>query len=349
MYKVTVDDIKWGKYDDGTNKREGPMYAGHKEAKFVPVENPNFSEKVLEVITATEGGNYSCINMWDRMIVSVGFIQWGEASQYSVSTMLGFVIDNSEPSVVLEPLAPALTLCGASFKKNSNGKWRFFLNEQEVNSVDLQRKLFLGCSGLQGSWDDTSKLRAKTWAAAMANVWSDVRARKAQLKFTADRLKWFDTPFSTEIFAKSPETDWALALRAAYYSFAANLPAVAARRLFLATEGSKLEPWSQDWCISIIKEMTFGPQIKIYPGRYDKIRPVIEKLFNVTLPKTNLELKTWEPTVAPEVKKEPEPVTQEVVTSNPNISTTFNVKSSNEASFSLFGYVLEFIRRIFRL
>jgi peptidoglycan hydrolase-like protein with peptidoglycan-binding domain len=69
---------------------------------------------------------------------------------------------------------------------------------------------------------------------------------------------------------------------------------VASEHLQLAVGALTAPKWSPDWCIGVLKQLTFGPKITIYPQRYDKIRPKLEQHFAVNLPDFAAELKTWE-------------------------------------------------------
>lgn len=310
---VTPAQIGWSAYKD----YEGPFFHGVRGFKL-PV-NPDTSDKYLAVITAAEGGHYDAINMYDRGIISVGVIQWIEAGQYSVSDMLGHVADKLGVDAVMLPLKPALDLCDASFKKNAKGRWRFFFNDVkgEVDSLEKTRILFLGCTGLKGSWTPEAKQRAKTWAACVANVWSTDEACRAQNSFTRPKLlPWFVLADGKAIlFGPEPEEGWVGALRAAFVSFGVNLPSVANAQLKLAVSTLKSPKWSAAWCTGVLKQLTFGPNIGIYPLRYNGIRPVLEQLWNVSLPKTAKDLQAWQepvPTVdvppeAPESPAQPPP------------------------------------------
>lgn len=242
---------------------------------------------------------YDAVNAYDRMIISVGVIQWGEAGQYSVSDMFGAVADKDYEHLVTA-LKPALDASNAVFKRNARGRWRFFFRDArgEVDRLEEQQQLFLLHSdGTPPTWDDESKAHAKLWAACAANVWESAAARKAQVDFTVPRLSWFQTKEARAILyggdAPGDNTGWAGALRAGFISFAANLPAVAAKHLVKATQGSSFKPWSPEWCIAILKELTFGPGIAIYPHRYNAIRPVLENFYRVDLPDFAKDLEQW--------------------------------------------------------
>jgi len=290
---VTVNDVKWAKYLQWS----GPFFPGNQA--YITPDNPTWDEQVLSVITSTEGGDFSAINAYDRMIISVGIIQFGEAGQYSVSDMLGAVAEKDYEHL-MSVLKPALDASNAVFKRNAKGRWRFFFQDSrgEVDRLEEQQQLFLlNSDGTSPTWDDESKAHAKLWAACMANVWESAAARKAQVDFTVPRLMWFHTKEAREALyggdAPGENTEWAGALRAGFISFAANLPAVAAKHLLKAIQGSSYKPWSPEWCIAILKELTFGPQIAIYPRRYNAIRPVLEKFYGVDLPDFSKDLEQW--------------------------------------------------------
>ena len=302
---VTPDKIGWSAY----SSYEGPFFGGV-QSFHLPGE-PDESDRYLAVITAAEGGHYDAINMYDRGIISVGIIQWIEAGQFSVSGMLGEVCDVVGEDAVMVPLKPAMDLVGCTFKKNAHGQWRFFFNDAkgEVDSLEKTRILFLGCPGLKGSWTPEAKQRAKTWAACVANVWATEEARHAQNVYTRVRLPGFVmSDAKSALFGSEPNEGWVGALRAAYMSFAINLPAVAnAQVKEVLPTLSGLTKWSPDWCTAVLKQLTFGPAIKIYPIRYNGIRPVLEHLWGITLPKTADDLAAWKPGSAPVPSPTPEP------------------------------------------
>ena len=121
---TTTAQIGWGKYGG----YEGPLFWG--SASVTVPDEPSDAEKVLKVVTSTEGGKWDAVNGYDRMIISVGAIQWGEASQFSVSDMLGKVSQKSP--ALLTPLQAAFDQAQATFKPNGAGKYRFYQNGVEV-------------------------------------------------------------------------------------------------------------------------------------------------------------------------------------------------------------------------
>ena len=283
---VTPEMISWGQY----SKYAGAYFKGVQRYKLP--ENLSELDKWLAVITACESGHYDAINGYDAGIFSLGLIQWVEINQFNVSNMLGEVIEKCGPEAVMIPLKPAFELTNSTFKKNAQGKWRFsFLDSRgDVINSEKTRELFLGCSGQKDAWTPEAVKRTKLWASCIANVWESEAARKVQDEFTCSRLKWFIMPDAKAVlFDGTPDDPWPAATRAAYVSFAINLPAVANSMVKSASEVLTHKKWSPEWCTLVIKQMTFGPKVTIYPARYNAIRPMIEKLWGISLPK-NAEL-----------------------------------------------------------
>lgn len=294
---VTVQQIGWGKYGGF----EGPYFWG--SIKYSLPENPTEDERRVRVLTATEGGAYDAVNMYDKCIVSVGLIQWCEATYTLTSRLLHAVCEACGPEGVLSALKPALDLTGSEFKKNTSGQWRFHVGGREVNTLIAQQTLFLGCSGQESSWNDKAKAQAKLWAACMANVWTDPKAQRVQADYTGQRLMGFVVKDASKILFDDKRTNdgYVGMLRAAFLSFAGNNPKHASEEIVKIAAASKSVKWTRDWCIAALKQLTFGPHIAIYGERYDKIRPWLEQLWvGVSLPKTHEELLAWsEPVIAP--------------------------------------------------
>lgn len=298
MPVVNLNQIGWSSY----LQYEGPFFRGHPNGKYVEPANPKWEDNILTVFQATEGGNFTAYNGYDRCISTSGLIQWCEGGQYSVSDMLGLVAERQLPA--LGELKDAMAAANVVFQKNAKGRWRFFFQDArgEVDRTEEQKQLFLLHSdGLRGSWDDESKAYSKLWAAGISSVWTYPDAIQAQKDFTVPRLMWFLTKEAREILfgAGTPKENegWVGALRAGYISFAGNLPAVASKMLQQAVANTKAEKFSPDWCVEVLRQLTFGPQIAIYPQRYKAIRPVLERLFGVDLPDYADDLKTWKSSV----------------------------------------------------
>lgn len=288
---VIPANIGWSAYGG----YEGPMFIGH-QPYVLPV-NPSENDVLMAVVTAAEGGHYDAINMYDAGIVSVGLIQWIDAGQHSVDSMLGQVATDAGIDKVTGPLADALAQAGATFKKNPQGAWRFFNAAGEVVTNAQERVLFMKGCGPKGAWTDDARQYAKVWASCLANVWADPAARKAQIDYTAPKVKSFLlSDVKTALYDSQPSAGWPGAVRAAMVSFAVNLPAEAAREF--RAYSSTAQKWSPDWCIGLLKKVTFGGGIGIWPARYSAIRPVLEAQFGVALPKTSKDLQAWNPTGA---------------------------------------------------
>lgn len=285
---TTPKDVGWGKYRD----REGPYFTG--TTKFALPADASDDYRLLAVITSTEGGSYDAINAYDRCVISVGLLQWCEAKYFLTSKLLGAIAARNRS--LLDPLKPALEASGAEFKDKGGGRWRFFFKDGrgEVDAGTEQKQLFLlNSSGFTGSWDDASRDHAKLWAACMANVLAQPEARDVQAEYTASRIRSFATADARKVlFDGRPDSGWVGAARAIFLSFAANLPAVAAKQLRTMALCSASK-WSPSWCTFMARQLTFGPGISIYPHRYNSIRPVVERMYGVDLPDMAAELKEW--------------------------------------------------------
>jgi hypothetical protein len=288
---ANVNDIRWGRY----RQFEGPFYGG--KSSFKLPAKPTEEEKILAVITATEGGHWDAYNGYDRCVCTSGLVQWCEAGQYSVSDMLGTVAERA-PTLV-KPLDLLCLDLGFEFHKNRKGQWRFHFRDGrgEVNTLQEQQQLFLKDSnGTVGTWDEASKAYAKRWAAAISTVWENPLAQAYQCEYTVKRLGGFCLPYAKEFLAMTPASEIGKAFKAMYLSFAANNPTWANRHLEIANKAAqgKCQFWTKEWFLLVAKELTFGPLVSIYPHRYQAIRPVLEKLYGLDLPDFADELKKWE-------------------------------------------------------
>lgn len=288
---ISISDIKWGSYKDF----EGPYYAGRQ--RFVLQENPTFEEKVVSAITATEGGTYDAVNMYDVCIMTVGIVQWCDKFNL-VTRMLGYVAAKGGIELITKPLQQALKLTNATFKQNLVGDYRFFIGTQECNTPEMLRKLYFGGAlGTKGSWTDEQKNIAKTWAAGMASIWENQKARELQLSYTAKRIDTFTLSDANRLLMMpNPAWDsWTGAVKAIYVSYAANNPVLANKLIKQAYTEDLLDTvvGTEEWAIKIIKRLALGSNIQIWPGRYDRLRPVIERLYKVTLPKDAIALQNY--------------------------------------------------------
>ena len=329
---ATPADILWSKY----KTYRGPFYLGVRRFKLPP--KPTENEMLMAVLTATEGGRADAINMYDRCIISTGYIQFCEAKYFLTSGLFGAIA--TRDAGLLDPLKPALEASGATFKRTGRGRWRFHFNDprDEVDAGTEQKQLFLlHSSGHVGDWDDESKAHAKLWAASMSNVLNQDEADAVQMDYVASRMKGFATNKARKVlFDGTPSTGWTGALRAVYLSFAGNLPSVASKQLEAALGELEGTPrWTKDWCIHIMRRLTFGPNIAIYPHRYNAVRPVVERLYGVDLPDMAKELEAWSADMGMEGTD-----WDEVVDEQPAKEPTFTTTREVQQLLSDMGYDL---------
>ena len=282
---LSVHQIGWGRY----REYEGPYFRGLRAAQFRLPTNPNSQERLIAVVTAPEGGNYSAVNGYDRMIMSVGLPQAGEARQFGVSDLLGAV--EKEASGLLDCLAPLLGK-EYTFKPNPAGKWRFhFSDGRQVRSLGEQQRLFLLRSkGRVGSWDQESRRRATRWAAGLASVFQEPQAQRIQLAWTAAHMHRYVRRRVQNILADAPCTPLGEAVVASVTAFSVNSPTRAEKHLLRAMDNTT-SIFTERGLVEVLRELTFGPKVSIYPGRYDAMRPVLEKLYGVELPDFSRELR----------------------------------------------------------
>lgn len=277
---VEVGDIRWGGYD----KWEGPYFYGTRKYSAPPPAT--VAEKMFDTVIRTEGGAPDLVNMYDRCKLSGGYFQWCE-SPYLLTTKLLNHIASRNPAL-MDPLRPALEASGAEFSPDAKGSWRFRIDGFAIESPALQEKVFFGgATGRKGSWkSEEQKDLARLWAASVANVLSDPAAEKIQIEYSMPRMMGFVDPSARRIlFDDELESEgWIGAVRTGFVSFAGNLPAVASTQLAIAADRSSSRKWSPEWCVEVLKQLTFGPNIAIFPDRYDKIRPYLEKNYGVDLP-----------------------------------------------------------------
>lgn len=276
---------------------EGPFWPG-KSTPFVLPEVPTEEDKILAVVCACEGGSYSAINMYDGPpVLSSGLIQFIEGRYFVVGQMIAHALARSKNAA--EGFYAFMEPRGYSLSRKNGGAWFFFdYNGTRIDTVEKQNSFFRGgTDGTKGTWGDNQKNTAKDWAAAVATVWEDAEAQKAQREFTLERLKQFAVGSSQRMvkFAENNNSPIAQAFVAAYISFAVNNPTRANKHLGIVADryGGFRWKWDKKFFVEVMKELTFGPKIAIYPHRYNAIRPVLEKLYSVDLPDFAEELERW--------------------------------------------------------
>lgn len=305
---VTPSQIGWSRY----HSNEGPFFGGVVKVLEAP-RAASFAERVLSLTASAEGGHYDAINMYDSGLVSVGAIQFIDAGSFQVADMLGAVADELGPIYVQKALAPAMDMSNAMFFKTATGVWRFSLGGVTVTTKDLQKRLYFGDSAgnAVGSYTDAKRLRAKTWAACMANVWADPRAVAVQVRFTLPRLisgfVWNE--LKKDLFTgDQPEYGWIAATRAVLLSYAVNSPATVVKR-YAASRSNGHAFGSPEWCLAVLRGVIAGSGIDVWPARWKAKRPLVKSMFGVTLPSyTQLANGTWDPPLPADDDPEPAPV-----------------------------------------
>lgn len=289
-----MSEILWGKYGG----YYGPYFRG-----TVPYQNsnrfPTWKDKTVAVISATEGGRYDAINMYDRCIITGGLIQYCEAGIYLLSGLLVELMKRSATSIT--PVLEMAGRLGYEFNRipdRSSGKlvWRFHKLGDPKSAIDTreaQQDFFLGCSGREGDWGGSNspqRAKAMAWARAFADVLQHPVSPIVQNDKAAEDITKFYMPFAVDYLLKDkgdttrPTSNNMDAAIAIYSSFAANLPSVAASQLEKFSTSTRYPKYSKLWLEQMCWYLTFGPKIPIYAGRYNSIRPVVERLFGVDLP-----------------------------------------------------------------
>lgn len=276
---VTPSQIRWGSY----SVFEGPYFPG--VIPYHMPENPDFEDKLLRTVTATEGGSYDAINMYDSCVLSVGIIQLCE-KLFKVSDLLGECAQ-TESSFIKTTFAQLPY--PADFKRNQRNQWRllFLDGRGDVDNEEKMRLMYLGgSSGQKGGYTDEQKNHAKEVAAVFASLWDSPGMRRAQISHLKPRMTSYVMARSKGILFQNPDQDGFVgALKAAFVSYAANIPATADKYLFEVSQGAGWSSASDaDKFTLAMKSVVFGSKVTIWPGRYKKIQPVLETLFDVDLP-----------------------------------------------------------------
>lgn len=286
---TTADDIGWGRY----SSYEGPFFRGTTPLRLPP--NPSPAMKQVYVSSSTEG-LLDSINMYDRCTISIGVSQACETPWFLTTQLVGHIA-SADPEL-LGPLAPALEASNAEFALTDRGKWRFRFKDcrGEVDAGEEQKALFLlNSNGHKGTWDDESKAHGKLWAASMANMLVQPGAVEAQIDWVATRSKIYAMPAAAKVlFDGEPDEGWVGAFRAAYLSFALNIPVKANKMLQLGLKTVSGKKWSPEWCTHLLKVMVFEANISLWPHRYNAIRKHLELLYGVDVPDTAEDLERWQ-------------------------------------------------------
>jgi len=246
-----------------------------------------FDYIALKVTSAAEG-NLDAAQMYDSCTFTAGFQQWC-ARFPNLARMIAHVEQKCGGSM------SSLLQFMRSLNAEIDPRGRGFTHNGELVFTRLQRqKLFLaGGTGEIGSWTEQHRERAYGWVLAFANCpWSDTEVAKAQVEFAARTVREYIDPRANWLF-EMREDPWILALRAAYISFAVNNPTRAVTFLNSAkSKNNSMPEGSPAWVVEMLRSMTWDPDVDILPHRYDAIRPVLEKAFNIDLPDFAAELKS---------------------------------------------------------
>ena len=284
---VAVAEIGWSRYQSF----EGPFFRG--DADFLLPDNPTQEDLILGTLTSTEGGHWNSYNGYDVCIATAGLIQLCEKF-YLTSDLLGYIAKRRPD--LMDPITLKAASRGVTFKPNARGRYRFFFGDArgEVDRPQEQRQLFhLDSTGHKGTWDIASRQHAKEWASAISTVLGLEEAIPLQRSFTVPLLRGFARKDARRVIDSAPDTPLGQAFESAYISFAANNPTWAARNLSVAMASTGAEIYSHDWLVVVLKQLTFGPKVTIYPHRYNAIRPFIERNYGIDLPDFATELRQW--------------------------------------------------------
>jgi murein L,D-transpeptidase YcbB/YkuD len=276
---VRIAQIKWGSYKDF----EGPWFPGSIDYNLP--DTPDFLDKVVYVVTSTEGGHYNSVNMYDSCILTVGTIQFCEKLML-VTNMLGECA-NTDLATIKSYLSQLPI--PADFHKNMRNQWRICCDTYgDIDNPDKMRQLYLcGANGLKGQWKNQQIDQARTVASVFASMWDSQSMQDGQMRFVKQRIMSFVMPRTKQIIFADPTSNdgYDGALKAAVVSFSVNIPAVADK---LVNQAAQDPAWSsassQDKFTMAMKILAFKSNIAIWPGRYKTIHPALEKVFGVSLP-----------------------------------------------------------------
>lgn len=297
---VTAKQILWGSYREFS----GPYFPGN--VSITPPVNPSPLQKVALVTMATEsgGGRPNAYNGYDKCKVTLGLPQFCEAVAEQASTFLGHLhttVAGSMDGVIM--FARQL---GGDFRPVPGLGWRFVDQAGKPVVTDVQRNAFFlgGSSGKKNDWTDAQIAYAKTWAATFVNALAQPETFDAHLAYTAARLPRYVMDATSKVMlapskGQYADTGWLGAVQAMVVSFSANNSVWAHehfQRFVRANPG--LPVGSREFAVGLASALTFGPRIAIYPGRYNDIRPVIERLYGVDLPDLASQLPPFVPTAS---------------------------------------------------
>lgn len=324
-------DVGWGSYGE----YEGPYFRGTFPLKLK--ENHDFLDEAMYVFSRTEG-RLDSVNMYDSCILSISCAQWCARVHNAYAMTLGLAKDKFGDDNPIKLIQQMLERSSANLQKIDD-TWNFYIDFQKVVTPKLLRKLFFdGASGKKGEWTPKTKQHAIDWARIIIETLRLPSMIDAQIEYTKPRMMNFVLNFSREyLFANdSQDNDIGRCAKTAYLSFAGNNPKWANDSVKRFASSTDLSKWSSEWLVMFLKEMTFGPNIAIYPHRYDAIASALRSVYDVNIPRTSLELRRAKyiklnQQHVDETSVIPEKIIDQKIESKPVIEKTIN----NETSVSV--------------
>lgn len=276
-----ISGVKWVKFKD----REGPVIHGTMDFRLTNAAGD--AEKQLAVVCACEGSQFDAINMYDRGIVSVGLLQWAEHVG-KVSRFLGHAIDSGCKDAltkIFRPMFDKTHVDLAPFTEGRASRWRFTHVSVPITTPEGLQDALYGCDGLSSSWNDERRSLAIEWARTFHEAMT-VIPTTLQAAYAAADIQSYVVPAvrKTALFTPSDVQRSPLerAAQALYVAMAVNSPG-GAQKAFAATPYSV---GSDDWCKEFFEAVKApaGDVPKQFATRYRRAKPIIENLYNVSLP-----------------------------------------------------------------
>lgn len=239
----------------------------------------------MRVAISTEGAAADAFNGYDRGVYSISYIQL-LGSNGTAGRLLAFLAER-DPHATSAELARWLQGRGVRLEKNGQ------MVKTGVLAGEAMALALYGCNGTIGSWRPENKALAEQFALKVISRTREGRAPELALQFVKENLFGFVMPRTLQALYGGGQdlvgSGWRGALQALFLSFSANLPEVADQRLWAYVAKCQEQGLSTDFddpgfVRGAARELTFGPLIAIYPERYDKIRPEVERLYGVDLP-----------------------------------------------------------------
>lgn len=227
----------------------------------------------MGVTTSTEGGCFDAANGYDRAVLSLGLIQI--IPEAGLGTLLRSIFEQVD-STELQMVRAWEARYGVDL-----------LHEIETNPNPNRALRLYGCTGRAGSWTGSSWDRAEQLLQALLPVLALPQAQEIQLNFVSARiLNWVMPVTRKALFQELHGEGWLGALQAAVVSFSANNPTIADRHFRRWVEKNGPPVGTAAYVMGAIDQMTFGPQIAIYPERKRAISREIQRLYGVRLTET---------------------------------------------------------------